>query len=184
MYFIKKSINLLIFLFILNSFLIVNTNAQSPTWSDPLLLSSQDWSSLFPVMVSDTMGQLHVFWREKTGSPEWQNIPDTTIYYRRWDGSTWLRPIDVFVAPSPGGVVRILSAAVDHRGRLHVIWSGAQRFIEDLYHSWAWVQEPIDARSWTTTLIDNGRNLTYADLTIDSNANLHLVYNEARKHLC
>jgi hypothetical protein len=125
-------------------------------------------------MTADASGQLHVFWGEITGSTE-RDEEATEIYYRRWDGASWQHPVNVFVSEVGGGV-RVLAADVDCQGRLHVIWFGEKRFNRVLYHSWAWVQASIDARSFTTRQIITGTGMSDGDLVIDGDGNLHLVF--------
>ena len=150
---------------------------------DPVRLSNFNQTSLYPVMTSDANDHLHLFWRECTGFDKYENCQATTIYYRRWDGSRWQIPIDVFVAPDEEGNVAVLDAEVDNYGTIHVIWIGKEGFSDSLFHSWASVHETIDARSFQTELIDVGTNITYGDLLIDEENNVHVVFNESNSNI-
>jgi len=150
---------------------------------DPVRLSNFNQTSLYPVLTSDANDHLHLFWRECTGFDKYENCQATTIYYRRWDGSRWQLPIDVFVAPDTDGNVAILDAEVDNDGLIHLIWVGKEGFSDSLFHSWASIQETIDARSFQTELIDVGTNITYGDLIIDGENNIHVVFNESNANI-
>ena len=150
---------------------------------DPVRLSNFNQTSLYPVLTSDANDHLHLFWRECTGFDKYENCQATTIYYRRWDGSRWQIPIDVFVAPDEDGNVAILDAEVDNYGTIHVLWIGKEGFSDSLFHSWASVHERINARSFQTELIDVGNNITYGDLLIDGENNIHVVFNESNANI-
>jgi hypothetical protein len=145
--------------------------SQAIEWSAPIELSQSQWSDKDPLIAADSAGNVHVLWGELTGHVDYHGRADT-IFYTRWDGESWLTPLDV-LSDGEGGP---LSAAVDGAGRLHLIWMGTSGFQRRLYHSWTWVQQPVSARSWTTTELDVSNGFSYADLVIDSTDTLHLVY--------
>lgn len=162
----------------------LRANGQGADWTPPLRISDSQWWAVHPVIAADAMGQLHVFWRERTEAKD-PTTPDTetTIMYSRWDGRSWQPPIDVFVAPLVDGKVRALAAKVDSQGRLHVLWTGERQWDEVLYHSWAWVQTPVTARSWTTEQLMVGWGMDHGDLEVGEDGKVYVVVNEATQHI-
>lgn len=128
---------LLIFLFSLGA----TVTAQSPslTWAPPQPINEQCCAA-YPVPVLDPWGQLHLFWADSEGY----------IWYSRWTGEGWSRPVDVLANPGHDTATGP-DVAVDAFGKFHVIWRDGGTG-EALYYSSADGQLAGDARAWRTPI--------------------------------
>src|SRR5688572_4790384 len=84
-------------------------------WSEPYRLSSEVGKSSEGYLVADQYGYVHCFWTETL----FEN-GRTVIKYARFDGTTWTKPNDIYVA---GIGIRNVSPFVDQQGILHIAWA-------------------------------------------------------------
>lgn len=134
-------------------------------FSPSLNLSDTPTRSHHQFIVSDQYGFVHVFWTEDFGGPEIPMIldspnnaesasekadenrtegnPGNTIYYRRWDGTTWTEPVDLFFTKSDA--YSYPTAAVDDRGVLYLVWMSSA----GLHFSSAPAYAATSAKAWT-----------------------------------
>ena len=114
-------------------------------WSTPTLLFKVPQADHpvigTPLVVAGADGSVHVFWEYDV--PEDASQPaHSAIYYTRWDGKSWSRPVDIVDAPT----LHLSSAAIDRNGYLHLMW---QSFLGRLYYSRAWEGDATSAAKWT-----------------------------------
>jgi len=117
------------------------------SWKEPINLSHSLSSSIYPAVVTDRYGLVHVFWGEDLGgNPVDLDNPlekSNSIMYIRWDGEVWSEPTDLFYNRS-GGVFNFPYATVDQADTLHLVWQG----YEGIFYSSARVQEADSVKAW------------------------------------
>lgn len=86
----------------------------STGWSLPLDISVTDFSSTQPAIAVDSNGGIHIVWSER------ENSGGGEIYYKYWNGVSWLAPINV----SNSAAYESLNpqVTVDSSGRAHIVW--------------------------------------------------------------
>src|SRR5437868_4152461 len=92
--------------------------AAAGIWSKPTLLFSTTGFTSNPVLVSDSSGDVHLFfwYSEQRGDA---SRATGVLMYARLHRGVWSKPVDV-QAPADGGAQQ--SVALDSRGFLHLIW--------------------------------------------------------------
>jgi len=114
-------------------------------WSTPIILSVDTPGRSFqPTVVADPFGYVHVFWEENVElSP---GILGGYLFYTRWDGKQWSRPVDILLSPGAYSIVSKPCAAVDQaEGVLHLVWASSDRIL----YSQAPVEQAQSARNWS-----------------------------------
>src|SRR5215204_2433450 len=137
----KQKIGLIILVLILLSvFPIMPAHAQiqGGGWSQPYRLSSEKGKASEAYMVADQYGYVHCFWTETLFANG-----HTVIKYARFDGTTWTKPNDIYVA---GEGIRNVSPFVDQQGTLHLAWSEGQ--IGIVYYTHAPAYNALSVQSW------------------------------------
>ncbi len=148
-------------------------------WSSHTNLSDSPEASAHPAIVADDYGLVHVFWSEEVGgrpvTPE-EGINNTgnSIFYRRWDGSSWSTPLDVLYVP--GEVLAEWPVvAIDAENWLHVVWES----MTNVYYASAPSWQAGSAHNWTMplALTTNSASTPWgASITADAEGILHAVY--------
>ncbi len=148
------------------------------TWSTPENLSNTPQSSANPAIIADDYGNVHVFWSEDaTGNAAAPSVaagPGNTIYYTRWNGSTWTTPIDILYVPGDD-IADSIAVAADKRGYLHVVWTG----LSNIYYSNAPIADAGSARAWSEPMVmstNSARSSLETSIAVDSNDQVHIVY--------
>jgi hypothetical protein len=136
------------------------------TWTSSQRLTLNSGDSLFPDIVRDSAGNLHVVWEDFTPG-KWE------IYYKKstnggisWSASkriTWTSGTSWWPA-----------IAIDSAGNLLLVWQDDTPGGTDIYYG----KSPDGGATWNpfqrlTWTLSAG----YPDLTADPNGNHHLVYN-------
>ena len=114
-------------------------------WTEPINLSvGTPGRSFQPMVVADRFGYVHVFWEESVElSP---GVSGGYLFYTRWDGKQWSRPVDILLSPGVYSIVSKPCATVDQdAGMLHLVWASSDR----LLYSRAPVEEAQSARNWS-----------------------------------
>jgi hypothetical protein len=150
------------------------------TWSEPFNVSNSPTSSLHPVVVADSYGNIHVFWSEDIDGGAiraGQRLESgNTVQYRRWDGRTWTEQRDILaVARDP--LADFMAVVVDNTNLLHLVWTG----LTNLYYSSAPATEADSPWAWSTPMIfsvDSARAQWESDVAVDSHGNVHVAYAE------
>jgi hypothetical protein len=144
---------------------IAPAQAQSGGWSEPYRLSSDEGVSSEGYLVADQYGYVHCFWTEtlfESGR--------TIIKYARFDGTTWTKPNDIYVA---GEGIRNISPFVDQQGTLHIAWSEGQ--IGIVYYTHAPAYNALSVQSWANPIqVNVPARPVY--LQVDSKGIFHILY--------
>lgn len=152
---------------LLSLFRPASTQAQGSEngWSEIYRLSSDAGRASEAYMVTDQYGYVHCFWTETLfGSGR------SIIKYSRFDGTTWTKPNDIFVAGQDVGNV---SPFVDKQGILHIAWS--EGLFGRTYYSYAPVTNALSAQSWAKP-IQIHISARPVFLRVDSKGVFHIVY--------
>lgn len=125
--------------------------------------------------VADTSGRIHVVWDQFIGSRFFTNI-----FYRCYDGETWLSPIQLNTLPGAMNP----DIAIDSKQQLHVVWqqttidsSGAKNIaIRDIFY------RKFDGEDWSEII--NITNLPlgascYPQVAVDGRGYIYVVWEEA-----
>lgn len=138
---------------------------QGSEWSKPYRLSSEAGKSSEGYLVADQYGYVHCFWTETLfENGRW------IIKYARFDGATWTKPNDIYVA---GLGVRNVSPFVDQQGILHIAW--AEGLVGPAYYTYAPASNAFSAQSWAKPVqINIPARVVY--LRVDSRGVFHLLY--------
>jgi hypothetical protein len=146
--------------------------AQSPEevkgWSKPILLFGEPKIE-YPVVAADPSGVIHVIWT-KDALDDAVERDTAALYYARWDGASWSKPVDVLLSSSwPRSTL-----VADERGMLHLTWLGTAL---SLAYSQAFAGAPPSPQSWTSpcTLSQSEQSL-FADIEADKYGTLHVAY--------
>jgi hypothetical protein len=138
---------------------------QGGGWSEPYRLSSKDGKASEGYLVADQFGYVHCFWTETLFANQ-----HTIIKYARFDGTTWTKPNDIYVA-SQG--IRNVSPFVDQQGILHIAW--AEGFVGPAYYTYAPANNALSAQNWAKPMqINVPARLVY--LRVDWRGVFHILY--------
>lgn len=142
-------------------------------WSIPVDLAvGRPGRALFPTMIADAAGGIHVFWTETVEVDDGQRH---SVVYTYGNENGWAGPLDVFVSRSQGGSASDARAVVDDRGMMHAVWSDGAGVMYAQRHVYA----PVSAQAWTRprviggTLDDGLRSIQIAQ---DGQGTLHAVF--------
>lgn len=131
----------------------------APTVIGPTNISQDAGQSRDPAIVSDPSGNIHVVWRNDTGTT-------AEILYRRWNGSAWSQTEKLAQSAASGPP----AVAADKAGNVHVFWiDGGPAYAGLMYRRW-------NGTAWSTVQnITPNQGSSIAAAT-DSNNNVHIVY--------
>ena len=122
-------------------------------WSAPSIIASSDSAMMTPVMIADQEGRVHLFWTQSgnasSGASGTQSSPGEGIYYMRWDGEQWLRPVSILT--SIDGEMRQLAVTIDAKGRLLLVWNTGQS--GGIFFSWANASRATSPSEWANPII-------------------------------
>ena len=134
-------------------------------WSEPYRLSSENGKSSEGYLVADKYGYVHCFWTETLFEDQ-----QTVIKYARFDGTTWTKPNDIYVA---GRGIRNVSPFVDPQGMLHIAW--AEGLTGPAFYTYAPANNAVSAQNWAKPIqINVPARVVY--LRVDSKGILHMLY--------
>jgi hypothetical protein len=138
---------------------------QGGGWSEPYRLSSEAGKASEGYLVADQYGYVHCFWTETLFENQ-----HTIIKYARFDGTTWTKPNDIYVASH--GIVNV-SPFVDQQGILHITW--AEGLIGPAYYTYAPANNALSAQNWAKPLQINVP-ARVVHLQVDSRGVIHILY--------
>ena len=138
---------------------------QGGGWSEPYRLSSDAGKASEAYLVADQYGYVHCFWTETLFANQ-----RTVIKYARFDGTTWTKPNDIYVASSG---IRNVSPFVDQQGILHIAW--AEGLIGPAYYTYAPANNALSAQDWAKPIQINVPARTVY-LRVDSKGVFHILY--------
>jgi hypothetical protein len=146
------------------------------TWSKPENLSNTPQSSASPVIIADDYGNVHVFWSEDVSGSTRPVLAGSgdSIYYTRWDGTSWTQPVDILYVPNDPMADQI-SAAIDKQGFLHLVWTG----LTNIYYSKARAAEAGSAQAWLKPVViatNSARSSLESSVVADDNGGVHIIY--------
>ncbi len=146
------------------------------TWSAPENLSNTPQSSSSPAIIADDYGNVHVFWSEDVSGSAHPLLAGSgdSIYYTRWDGTSWTPPVDILYAPNDP-IADQMSVAIDKQGYLHLVWTG----LNNIYYSKARVTEAGSARAWLEPVViatNSARTSLESSIVADAAGNVHIIY--------
>jgi hypothetical protein len=167
----RRSLLIISFIFLIGiSVPIISARAQTVgyDWSGPERLSNKGTNASEGVMVSDQYGYVHTFWIETGLIPE-----RAVILYSRFDGTFWLPPIDIRVGS--GGVIPYLSAAVDSKGYLHLLWN--EGVTGPVFYTYAPAYGAQSVQNWAP-IIQIQIPAAKLKILVDENDIIHIFYAE------
>ena len=141
-----------------------------PIWSQPVEVASSGFELARPTLLADRNGHVHAFWSQIGENGE----DDSSIYYARFDGEDWSRP--VLILTSPSGDTGQLSAAIGKDGRLFVAWTGGEG---DILFSQADVDQALIPSDWASPLLlsSGQQGIGAIDVAVDEEGTGYLAYN-------
>lgn len=146
-------------------------SATASRWSPPVLVSTTTWFSWFPDIAVDDAGRAYLVWA--SGATRNGQILDQVLF-SMWDGTSWLRPNDIF-APSTGGFNVRPVIAIDNSGQLHMIY----REYTNLRYTQTLAELAEHAMSWRPgRLISGSGGGYYSALAVDSQSTIHVAWSE------
>lgn len=135
-------------------------------WSAPYQLSSPAGKASEGYLVADQYGYVHCFWTETLYADG-----STVIKYARFDGTSWTRPNDIYLANTE---IKNISPVVDQDGILHIVWS--EGLISRTYYTFAPANGALSAQSWAPPVRVSNIAARPVHLRIDSNGVFHILY--------
>ena len=115
--------------------------------------------------MADQFGYVHCFWTETLFANQ-----RSVIKYARFDGTTWTKPNDIYVA---GSGIRNISTFVDKQGILHIAW--AEGLVGPAYYTYAPANNALSAQDWAKPIQINVPART-VHLRVDSKGVFHMLY--------
>lgn len=137
------------------------------TWARAIPVSGALGGSRYPTLVADDTGKVLLFWGVEAEGQA------TTIFVSRFDGTAWLRPVDVLL----GGPRAY--AALDGRNRVHLSYlSGESAVLTE-----APAEEALSASSWDSVTSLQGTNKSSpGSFAIDSTGSLYAAWMQQVKN--
>ncbi len=136
------------------------------TWDPPANVSDNETNSANPCIVADPWGMVHLFWNESAA-----------IFYSRWDGEAWTKPVDVLMSPEGSRSYAQQPVAVAlPDGRLAVVWAGG--WGDKIYFSTAPAAAAGSAHawSWPRAIVANRAGAAEPRIALDARNILHVLY--------
>lgn len=152
------------------SFQLVEAQIFTSQWTSPEQLSSESAQASRGYMISDQFGYTHVFWSESVLSSQ-----ISSIQYSRFDGNTWLPPLDIYISP-PNAAINFIDPFVDRDSTLHLIWALSNT--SPILYSNAPAHDAYSARKWSKPIIIDAPAFS-AKLLLDSEGTMHVFYSES-----
>jgi hypothetical protein len=148
-----------------NEIYYANSTDGGTTWSPPVIITGDDYISVYPDIAIDSSSNLHVVWQD--------GIPSEIYYAISPDGSSWSHLVNISRNPSSNS--RYPDIAIDSSSNLHVVWQ------DDSSGNWEiCYATSADGVTWSAPdNISNNSGNSYAPaIAIDNNDNPHVVWQE------
>ena len=142
-------------------------------WDEPIPLSDPQVNSNAPAITTDSTGGVHVIWSQMMATENRPPAEGDTLFYARWNGETWTKPMDIMISPVDGIEWPDIAATPD--GRLHVVWATGGKNSR-LYYASAPACCAEDARSWSKPVLLDMRILDAPAVLADPLGRLHVAY--------
>lgn len=147
------------------------TQAFQYQWSAPQNISDTPDASWFPDLAIDSYENVHVIWCETSLATGGLGIGET-VFYKVKIADVWSEANDL--VPANPDIARN-AIAIDQSDNIYL----AFRYGTRLYVKWAYADAAWSAKSWSTPhRVDHRGNTYLADLDIDSDGAIHLVYDD------
>jgi hypothetical protein len=137
-------------------------------WGAPVVAGSSELPVQSPLLVADSLGQVHLFWVQ----PYAVNGGALTLYHVLWNGELWSRPAPVGSSPTGDVVTPSVVALPD--GRLLAAWvdNGGQ-----LYTSLVQAARAMISAEWSPPMsVAVGQVTAAPDLQVLANGRVLLAY--------
>ncbi len=166
---------LIILVLCLSVFQVVWARTVEVKWQTPYNLSHSPTASIYPSIVTDRYGYVHVFWAEdfegKSVDPENPLEKSNSIMYSFWDGSTWSEPINLFYYVS-GEAYNFPYATIDDYDRLYLAWHG----FNGIYYSSVNLRDARWVKAWRSPMLIARSRGDGPRIFVDSQGWIHVVY--------
>ncbi|MFC1736419.1 sialidase family protein [Candidatus Hydrogenedentota bacterium] len=148
-------------------------------WTDPSPIGTPGTGQdVFPQMVIDNSGTLHVVWMHELYS---QEVDELDIYYSKNSGSGWSTPISI-VAPGSELNDAVARLTVDSSGTIHAIWCSGREIDGPEYTDYDIFCASNSGSGWSTPVlvnVDGGsdtRDDIYPEMIVDGFGTMHAVW--------
>jgi hypothetical protein len=143
-----------------------------PVWSKPEVLASNPLGIFEPLSISDSSGQIHVFWTQEDRTESGDRV--IPIYYTSTTGDGWLTPFKIL--NSPDNEAENLQVAIDERDRLYLVWDGNRS--GEIYFSWASADVASSPTEWEAPItLPSVKPLNSSPTIVaSSSGNLYVAY--------
>jgi hypothetical protein len=142
----------------------------NPTWEYPSTIPGLHDSGLYPVIIADEEGTLHVFHSQPVAG-------SVSIFYIRWSPQNgWSTLVDII--NSPRGDARVFSGIIDQEGWIHLLFWDGDELNADIYYTRAPVINAEKSTSWSEPILigQSALDPPAVGLAIDSDGTLVAVY--------
>ena len=144
----------------------------NPTWEYPATIPGLQDSGLYPVILVDGEGTLHIFHSQPVSG-------SVSIFYARWTPQNgWSTLVDIINVPGDEGGARVFSGVIDPKGWVHLLfWSGDEHDA-DIYYTRAPIINAEKSTAWSEPLLigQSALDPPAVGLAIDSEGTLVAVY--------
>lgn len=132
-------------------------------WTRAIPISSALSGSWYPSIVAEDNGTVHAIW----GVTQ----TDNTLYYSKYDGLAWSRPVDILIGGPKSSLV------LDGRQLMHVMYpDGSNVVVADANQAQAGT-----SLGWNSALpLNHGKNAVMGDIQTDDQGVLHAVWIESK----
>lgn len=134
---------------------------EAEQWTRAIPISGALPGSWYPSIAADDQGTVHAVWGVTQD--------DNTLYYSKYDGLAWSRPVDILIGGPQSNLV------IDGRNQLHLMYpSDPNLVVTD-----ANAQDAGSSQGWNTALqLNRTKAATAGDLEVDELGVLHAVWVE------
>ena len=117
----------------------------SLSWNTPQIIPGLIDTGIYPIMLSDSEGTIHIFQSQPTGG-------NTGVFYTRWSHEKgWSNLVDIIT--SPHGDARAYGATLDEKGWIHILYWGGEAGMAEMYHTKAPIKNVDTSTSWTEPVL-------------------------------
>lgn len=143
-------------------------------WTPQQRITGIENEAYAPILVADSSGSVHAFMYQRVGP----DLDETAIVYLKWTlEEGWTTPVDILLSPIKQQARR-MSAYLDPRGVIHLIFFGGDETEANFYYAQALAVEASNANAWTTPVLigENALIPETVAITGDGNGTLVAVY--------
>lgn len=151
---------------------------EAAEWSPANRVTGYAVDSLAPYLVADQNRTVHAFNSQLT-----QDV--VAVVYRQWTAENgWTEPVDILL-PVAGGQSKVLGAALDPAGTIHLIYYSSSERGSSIYYSQAPAAAAGKAASWTAPkLIGPGAGpVSQGAMAMGADGRIFVVYSGRRAGL-